>query len=347
MVVSYGGDLVADSPAALHFFDMSTFYSKTINDWLNAQWENGAYTETSVWQDLNDYAGIGHGAGETGEMSVTRFCIEFISLLNAYHYFSTYSVWASAPPVLTVRHYQNYADKSLLKKSLPHHVKWLDFLDKYFDEGMLRKGYNEDLSEYGGEKSGLSDWLSLRGRDTWLTHTGFYMASARCVAYIAHALRDEKILNKGLAKAKQIQDRITRLYTQNGEKFDCPECSNSLTPGPEMSLFSRIVPGDKRCDALRNYFQRSGSFWPGDEEKLFLSELKNETLLQEMVNNGELTKEGETYWFGWSQWEGFNEGIFGIRYSMKTLSEMVRFICISNCLISVVLSLFSLASTIK
>jgi hypothetical protein len=65
--------LVADSPAALAFFDMSTFYKKTIYDWLEAQWGNGAYTETSVWQDLNDYAGIGHGAGETGEHCYTVF----------------------------------------------------------------------------------------------------------------------------------------------------------------------------------------------------------------------------------------------------------------------------------
>ena len=79
------------------------------------------YTETSIWQDLNDHTGIGHGAGET--------------------------VWASAPPVLTVRHYQSYADKGLLKESLPHHIRWLDFLDEYFDKEMKRMGYNEDLSE--------------------------------------------------------------------------------------------------------------------------------------------------------------------------------------------------------
>ena len=53
----YGGDLVANSPSALHMFDMSTFYQKSIRDWLESQWDNGAYTETSIWQDLNDYAG--------------------------------------------------------------------------------------------------------------------------------------------------------------------------------------------------------------------------------------------------------------------------------------------------
>jgi len=293
----YGGDLVADSPAALAFFDMSAFYKKTIYDWLDAQWGNGAYTETSVWQDLNDYAGIGYGAGET--------------------------VWASAPLVLSVRHYQNYGDEDLIRKSLPHHVRWLDFLDKYFDAGMEKKGYDKDLIGYRGEKSGLSDWLSLRGKDTWLTHTGFYMASARTLAYIGNVLGDEKVLTKGLTRAKSLRERILHLYLKNGkDNFDCPECDGSLTPGPEMSLFSRIVLGEKRCTVLKNYFRRSGSLWPGDEEKLFLKELKNESLIQDMLRSGELTRDGEKLSMGWSQWQGFNEGIFAIRYSLKTLSEM-------------------------
>jgi hypothetical protein len=112
-----------------------------------------------VWQDLNDYAGIGYGAGET--------------------------VWASAPLVLSVRHYQNYGDDDLLTKSLPHHIKWLDFLDKYFDEGMREKKYDDELETYTSPPlSGLGDWLAMRGRDTYLTHTGFYMASGRCVCCI-------------------------------------------------------------------------------------------------------------------------------------------------------------------
>eukprot|EP00804_Cyclotella_cryptica_P001607 CCRYP_014947-RC/>CCRYP_014947-RC protein AED:0.04 eAED:0.04 QI:544/1/1/1/0.83/0.57/7/1193/975 len=270
----YGGDLVANSPAALHFFDMSSFYKKTIYDWLEAQWGNGAYTETSVWQDLNDYAGIGHGAGET--------------------------VWASAPPVLSVRHYQNYGDEELLRKSLPHHGRWLDFLDKYFDVSMEKKGYDKDLVGYHGEKSGLGDWLSLRGRDTWLTHTGFYMASARALAYIGQVLGDEKLRTKGLTRAKSIRERIAKLYLKNGQdNFDCPEGGASLTPGPEMSLFSRIVPGEKRCAVLKNYFRRSGSLWPGDEEKLFLKELKNKSLIEEMLRSGELIRDGESLTMGW------------------------------------------------
>eukprot|EP00804_Cyclotella_cryptica_P003649 CCRYP_002212-RA/>CCRYP_002212-RA protein AED:0.30 eAED:0.30 QI:0/0.5/0.4/1/0.5/0.4/5/1003/964 len=294
----YGGDLVANSPAALHFFDMSAFYKKTVLDWLDSQWDNGAYTETSMWQDLNDYAGIGRGAGET--------------------------VWASAPPVLTVRYFQHYDDVDFLRISLPSHIRWLDFLNREFNAGMKEKGFANDLKGYQGDGSGLGDWLALRDRDTWLTHTAFYMASARAVAYISRELGDKDMQQKAFAKAEDIRSRISRLYLKNGkDTFDFPEEGNSYaTPGPEMSLFSRIVPGEKRCVVLKNYFKRSGSRWPGDEEKLFLQELKNKTYIHDMLEKGELIEEDDTYWMGWSQWQGFNEGIFGIRYSLKTLSDM-------------------------
>ncbi len=77
---------------------MSSFYKKSIRDWMDAQWPNGAYTETAIWLDLNDYAGFGKGAGET--------------------------VWATAPPVLTVRHMQHYGDLDFLNESLHHHIRW-------------------------------------------------------------------------------------------------------------------------------------------------------------------------------------------------------------------------------
>ena len=79
------------------------------------------------------------------------------------------------------------------------------------------------------------------------------------------------------------------------------EGSGYSTPGPELGLFSRIVPGEKRCNVLKNWFKRSGHRWPGDEEKLFLKELKDESLLKEMIKSGELTADGS---MGWSQWQG-------------------------------------------
>ncbi|KAL7554634.1 hypothetical protein ACHAWF_018136 [Thalassiosira exigua] len=292
----YGGDLVADSPAAMHYYDMSSFYKKTIRDWLDAQWDNGAYTETSVWQDLNDYAGIGHGAGET--------------------------VWATAPPVLTVRHMQHYGDVDLIDESLGGHVRWIDFLDTYFEAGMLQKGYDAELDQYHGQKSGLGDWLALRSRDTFLTHTAFYMAAGRCVAYLARKVNNEKLEERGMAVARKIQDRIVHLYLKNGrDDFDFPLGSTSHTPGPEMSLFSRIVPGEKRCIVLKNWFNRSGHTWPGDEENRFLRAISDEDK-EALVRSGELSMRGKDMAMGWSQWQGLNEGIFAIRYALKTLSDM-------------------------
>jgi len=291
----YGGDLIANSPAAMHMFDMSAFYKKTVRDWMDAQWDNGAYTETSVWQDLNDYAGIGRGAGET--------------------------VWATAPPVLTVRHYQHYGDIEFLDDSLGSHVKWVDFLDQYFDAGMLIKEYDVELDNYTGEKSGLGDWLALRSCDTYLTHTAFYMAAGRCIAYIARKVGKKDVEEKGMAVAKKIQERIAHLYLKNGEDtFDFPRGDASHTPGPEMSIFSRIVPGEKRCVVLKNWFSRSGEKWPGDEEKRFVNALTKQDV-DFLAKNGELTKRGRGWMMGWSQWQGFNEGIFAIRYALKTLSD--------------------------
>ena len=172
----YGGDLVANSPAAMHMFDMSAFYKKTIRDWIDGQWQSGAYTETSIWQDLNDYAGIGKGAGET--------------------------VWASAPPVLTVRHMQHYGDKDLLAETLSGHIHWMQFLNKEFDRGLEKRGYHKWLKGYEGEGAGLGDWLALRTKDTWLTHTAFYMASARAVAYIARKLESDVHEKKAMSLAK-------------------------------------------------------------------------------------------------------------------------------------------------
>ena len=86
------------------------------------QWENGAYAGTSHWLALNDYAGIGSGSGET--------------------------VWASAPVVMTARHFHHYGDIELLEKSFDDHYKWFTFLLAHFDQGLKAKGYDDELKGY-------------------------------------------------------------------------------------------------------------------------------------------------------------------------------------------------------
>ena len=74
-------------------------------------------------------------------------------------------------------------------------------------------------------------------------------------------------------------------------------------------------------DSLTFVFRRSGSIWPGDEEKLFLDHL-DLGYKRKMARAGELVAEDGDYYMSWSQWQGFNEGIFAIRYALKTLSDM-------------------------
>jgi len=294
--IQYGGDIIADSPAALHLYDMSAFYRKVIWDWGDQQWENGAYAGTSHWLALNDYAGVGSGSGET--------------------------VWASAPIVMTVRHMQHYGDLRLLEESFDNHMKWFKFLYDHFDAGLKAKGYDEELKGYVKEGSGLGDWLTFRGRDTWLTHQGFYMATARAIAYISNKLGKDDKVEPALMVANYVRDRITRLYIrENYGSFLPPENRAwELSPGPEMSLYSRVVPGGRRCTVLRGYFQRQGHTWPGSDENAFVREMSDATR-NEMIESGEVTKRGSQWSMGWSQWYGFNEGIFAVRYALKTLSD--------------------------
>lgn len=293
--IQYGGDIIADSPAAMHLYDMSAFYRKVVLDWADQQWDNGAYAGTSYWLMLNDQTGIGTGSGET--------------------------VWASAPVIMTARHMQHYGDIEFLKRTVDKHTKWLGFLHKHFDKGMLKKGYHEELEGYYKSGSGLGDWLGFRQRDTWLTHQGFYMASARSIAYISQKLGIDNGLSAALEISNTVKDRIAGLYLKYNQGFLPPDSRGKfMSPAQEMGLFSRIVPGDRRCNVLRHYFTRIGHTWPGSAEMNFLKHIDKETM-ESMRASGEVTKRGKKDAMGWSQWNGFNEGIFAVRYALKTLSE--------------------------
>jgi hypothetical protein len=306
--LQYGGDIVANSPAAMHFFDLSAFYAKIIHDWTDTQWKNGAYTETSIWQDLNDDRGVGHGAGET--------------------------VWASLPPVLTVRHMQHYADKQLAEESFEHHVEWLEFLKANWNAGMYRLFYErlgKDLSlKYMGGPGGLGDWIALRTRDTWLTHNAFYMASARAIVYLAARLEAYSEIGKSaLALANEIKDDINALYMANND-FQIKN-NTEWTPGPEMGLFTRIVPGTERCTILKKWICHAGSeepvTWPGDEEQRFFRHLNNQDL-DDMIKHKKVKRNGiddkgeECFRTIWRRRHHTPEGILSIRYSLKTLSDI-------------------------
>ncbi len=65
---------------------------------------------------------------------------------------------------------------------------------------------------------------------------------------------------------------------------------------------------------------RLAQTWPGSDEKNFLNSIDDD-YLKEMINSGEVSKRGKDWSMGWSQWQGFNEGILAVKYSLKTLSD--------------------------
>jgi hypothetical protein len=222
---------------------------------------------------------------------------------------------------MTVRHMQHYGDLNFLEDVYNNHLRWFTFLQKYFDEGIRAKNYDDNLRGYLKEGSGLGDWLSFRGRDTWLAHQSFYMATARSIAYMASKLDKVEQATTALEVANSVKHRIARLYLRKDGSFRPPEIEASrLSPGPEISLYSRVVPGNKRCTVLHRYLFREGHTWPGSEEAAFLRNISDNTL-NEMIESGEVTKRGSIWSMGWSQWYGFSEGILAVRYALKTLSE--------------------------
>ena len=76
---------------------------------------------------------------------------------------------------------------------------------------------------------------------------------------IAHTLEKQEEEKRGAELANKIRDRIAGLNLKNGKDgFDFPRGRAEYLPGPEMSSFSRIVPGEKRCIVLKNWFKRVG-----------------------------------------------------------------------------------------
>ena len=128
------------------------------------------------------------------------------------------------------------------------------------------------------------------------------MATARTIAYIAKKLGKEDNVKPAMQLTSFVKDRIVRLYVRANYGSFLPRnrLGWQMSPGPEMSLYSRVVPGSFWCTVLRGYFKREGHTWPGSEENAFVKAL-SETDTRKMIETGELTKRGPNWSMGWSQ----------------------------------------------
>ena len=168
--------------------------------------------------------------------------------------------------------------------------------------------------------------LALAPRDTWLTHHAYLMASARAVAYLANRMEDkddEVAVARGLAD--KVQKKINSLYMKN-DGFRLRD-GVDWTPGPDLGLFARIVPGPRRCAVLKGMIRLSGSdepmIWPGEEERLFYQHL-NLSDFKKMLETGKVRLDGtngdnDELDIIWKRRNSMHEGILAVRYKSQSL----------------------------
>ena len=119
----YGGDLLATANAGMHLFDMSSFYSKRVKDYSDAQRSDGALTETAPFVGISNN-GVGgqlkDGSGPIG--------------------------WTTVQPVLQKMLHQNYGDTHTARDAYNATRRWIEML--------------QNVPEGDGSpiENGLSDW---------------------------------------------------------------------------------------------------------------------------------------------------------------------------------------------
>jgi len=115
----YGGDIVATSEAFMFNFDMSGFYSKTVNDWKDAVRENGKFPDTAPFVGIN-YCGVG---------------------------------WAMVHPLLQLQLFRYYGNQSLIKEQFATSKVWINQVSKDNPTAIIHDG----LSDHEGLTERPSD----------------------------------------------------------------------------------------------------------------------------------------------------------------------------------------------
>ena len=106
----YGGDTLASGESFIARYDMSSFYAKRVWDFVDAQRENGGYTETAPHVGISD-AGLGGGAGPIG--------------------------WAAFVPEAVMWMYKYYGNRALMAETYPSVLRFANLLAEVDVKGGL------------------------------------------------------------------------------------------------------------------------------------------------------------------------------------------------------------------
>jgi alpha-L-rhamnosidase len=108
----YGGDLVGTNEAIMMNYDMSSFYTKAVQDWADAAREDGMFTDTAPFVGIQ-YCGIG---------------------------------WAMIHPMLQLNLYKYYGNRSIIEEQYNSSRRWMELLINKYPEYIVNDGLSDHES---------------------------------------------------------------------------------------------------------------------------------------------------------------------------------------------------------
>ena len=191
----YGGDMLATAETALHLYDMSAFYRKRVEDYNDAQRDDGAFTETAPFVGLST-----NGLNETdGSGSIG---------------------WDSVQPILQLFLYKYYGDRRSMEDFYSSTKQWVEFLEH------VPRAKVED---------GLSDWMNVEtnGNVRALTGEIFLWRNYDAWAKINEILGKPGLADAYREKANKVLVHLNTEFLQKdgvykGKEFGLTQCGQAM-----------------------------------------------------------------------------------------------------------------------
>ncbi len=115
----YGGDILSTSEMGIFNFDMSCFYAKTAQDFVDAIRPNGGFTETAPYVGIAD-KGLGGNSGPIG--------------------------WGTAQPWLLYQLYQYYGNRRIIEKQYEYSKQWVQLIQDDAKDHVIDVGISDHES---------------------------------------------------------------------------------------------------------------------------------------------------------------------------------------------------------
>lgn len=190
--LGWTGDAQVYMRSAIFNADVAAFHTKWIQDLNDSQWGNGAFPI---------YAPMPVGS-------------DGVAAIRADDAFSP--GWSEAGIICTYEIFKAYNDVRIVRKSMPYMLKFMDFLKKRTQQGVLVEGSFEDVTPKGG----FGDWLSVGEKTSPdLLATTYYYYCNMLMAQMAEALAQTDQAKMFQAEMAKVKRGFKKHYMDAGGKL--------------------------------------------------------------------------------------------------------------------------------